>query len=899
MAPPWLQRVVFRLRTLFDRRGVEREIADELRFHLEMEASAQRRRGLDADAARTEAARIFGGLERTKDDLRDARGGNGLENTFKDARYAVRALRRNPGFTSVAVLTLALGIGANTALFSVVNGVLLRPLPYRDPERLVAIRNTWDGNTDPLRAVASISPAEYFDYRDRMQAFESFGVYAPATVSVTGNGEPEQLPAAAMSAAVFPTLGVAPAAGRVFGESEDVPGVNVAVLSYGLWQRRFGGSREAIGRTIQLDGVATTIVGVMPEGFRVPEQLSETNPAQLFVPPGLSRDSVRIRGSHFLSGVARLRRGLTPAQGSEDVAAVGRRFPIDFPNDYPAKMAFAGGAIPLLDSVVGQIRPTLLILLGAVGFVLLIACANVASLLLSRTEGRRREMAVRTALGAGKGRLLRQLLVESVVLSLAGGAFGVALAVAGTRLLIALRPRTIPRLDAIGVDVRVLAFALLASTVVGVLFGLLPALQATRLDLQSMLRQGGRGLASGGRQGARRALVVSQVAIALVLLVGAGLMTRSFVRLLSVDPGYRVDHVLTVPITLPSSRYAENERVIAFFRELSGRLAALPGVTNVGAVAGVPLVSERGDIGIDIEGRPVAPGERKRRADWQVVTPGYFKAIGMRLLRGRGIEDTDVESTPGVVVINEALAKQYWPNDDPIGKRFTLGGKAGPGMVTIVGVVADVRQSSLAAAPTGEMYLAHTQFRFWGGGNRVLRSLSLVLRTTSEPGAMTRSVRSEVATLDPQLPLGQFRTMEELRGESVSQPRFLMFLFTVFSTVAVSIAVIGIYGVIAYGVAQRRKEIGIRVALGARPSSVAAMIVRQGMGLAALGIIAGLVLAFMLTRFLSGFLFSVTPNDPLTLAAVVAALAGAALAASYVPALRATRTDPVEVLRAD
>ena len=898
MAAPWMKRLAFRLRSLVNRQTIEREINEELRFHLDMEAAHRQQHGLDRNAARTSAARVFGGMERTKDDLRDARGGNGIDNAMKDLRYAVRALRRNPGFTAVAVLTLALGIGANTALFSVVNGVLLRPLPYTDPSRLVAIRNTWDGNNDPLTASGSISPAEYFDYLDRLQTFESFGVYAPATVSVTGDGEPEQLPAVVMTASVFPALGVAPALGRVFSESEDVPGVNVVVLGYGLWQRRFGGARDVVGRRILLNGAAHTVVGVTPPGFRVPDQLSATNPAQLFIPIGLSRDSVRIRGSHFLSGVARLRPRLTTERGSADVAGVARRFPVEYPNDYPAKMNFAAGAVPLLDSVVGQVRPTLLVLLGAVGFVLLIACANVASLLLSRTEGRRREMAVRTALGAGKGRLMRQMLVESVVLALAGGLVGVVLATALTRLLVSLRPQNIPRLDAIGVDLRVLAFALGASTVVGVLFGLLPALQATRLDVQSMLRQGGRGVAGGGRQGARRALVVGEVAIALVLLVGAGLMTRSFVRLLSVDPGYRVDHVLTVPIALPGSRYPENERVISFYQELSRRVASVPGVVSVGAVAGVPLVSDRGDLSMDIEGRPVAPGESKRRADWQVVTAGYFKAIGMRLIRGRGIEDTDLESTPGVVVINETLAKRYWPDDDPIGKRFKLGGGAGPGMVTVVGIVADVKQLSLAATSEREMYLAHTQFRFWGGGS-ILRSLSLVLRTTGEPTALIRSVRSEVATLDSQLPLGQFRTMEEVRGESVSQPRFLMFLFSAFSVVALSIAVIGIYGVIAYSVAQRRKEIGIRIALGARPSTVAGMVVRQGMALTALGIAAGLALALLLTRFLASFLFSVTPTDPLTLGLVVAALAASALAATYIPAVRATRTDPVEVLRAD
>jgi predicted permease len=898
MPMPLFKRVSFALRALFDRRTVEREIDDELRFHLDMEAAQRNRDGVSASMARTEAARLFGGVERTKDELRDARGGNGVDNVMKDLRYALRALRRNPAFTAIAVLTLALGIGANTALFSVVNGVLLRPLPYADPDRLMSIRNTWADNSNPLTATTSISPAEYFDYFDRLTAFESFGVYASNTMSLTGDGDPELGPAMFMTAGAMKALGVNAAAGRVFTVEEDVPRLNVGVLSFGLWQRRFGGSRDVIGRTIQVDGQPMTIVGVMPEGFRVPTQLSDTDPAQIFVAFGFSRDNISIRGSHYLSGIARLEPGRTLAQGRADVAAIASRFPMEFPDDYPARMNFAGTALPLLESVVGQIRPTLLVLLGAVGFVLLIACANVASLLLSRTEGRRREMAVRTALGAGRRRLMRQLLVESVVLSVTGGIAGIGVAMLGTRFLTALHPPNIPRIDAIGVDVRVLAFALGVSTLVGVLFGLLPAFNATRLDVQTILREGGRGGSAGGRQGARRTLVISEVAIALVLLVGAGLMTRSFVQLLSVDPGYRVDHVLTVPITLPQSRYADAGRVIGFYRDLSGRVAAVPGVTAVGAVAGVPLVSGRGDIGISIEGRALAPGEQRRRADWQVVTPGYFKAIGMRLLRGREIELTDLETTPGVVVINETLANKYWPNEDPIGQRFTLGGKAGPGTVTIVGVVGDVRQASLASTPEPEMYLAHTQFRFWGGGG-ILRELTLVLRTAGEPAASSKAVRSEVAAIDPQLPVGDLRTMEELRGESVSQPRFLMFLFSAFSMVALAIAVIGIYGVIAYSVAQRRKEIGIRVALGAKPTSVAGMVVRQGMGMAGLGIAAGLVLALAVTRFLSGILFAVTPTDPITLAAVAVTLAVAALLACYVPARRATRTDPVEVLRAE
>ncbi|HEU4628254.1 MAG TPA: ABC transporter permease [Gemmatimonadaceae bacterium] len=893
-----LKGIAVRLRALLRPAAADRDLDDEIALHLELETAKNRGLGLNTLEARRRALAAFGGVTRVREEHREARGARWLDETVRDVRIALRGLRRGPGFAVVAVLTIALGIGANTAIFSVLDALLLRPLPYRTPERLVTIWNHWDGNPG---GPGSVSPAEFFDYLDRVPALRDLGVYARSTAILGGEGEPVRLPTAFVSAGALRVLGVSPAVGRLIDPAEDVPGgPSAVVLGDGLWRRRFGGDRDIVGRRLVIDGVPATVVGVMPPGFRLPDDLAQTDAAELYLPLRLARDSITIRGSHFLSSVARLAPGTTVEQADAAVAALASRLTQEFPSDYPTKMAFGASVLPLRDSVVGAVRPTLYKLVGAVGFVLLIACVNVANLLLARAESRRGELAVRTALGAARGRLVRQLVVESLVLAVAGGVLGALVAVAGVHTLVALRPPDIPRLDAVSVDGRVLAFTLAASLLTGLLFGVGPALRAARPGngLALTLRAGGRGAAGEGRRGVRRALVVSEIAIAVVLLLAAGLLTKSFLRLLAVNPGFVVERVLTVPLTLPAEPYAEPARAVAFYRELTDRARVLPGVQAVGAVAGVPLVAERGDLGLEIEGRPVAPGDQKPRADWQVVTPGYFRAIGMRLLRGRGIEATDGPDAPGVVVINETMAHRYWPDGDAIGRRFKLGGGAAPGWVTVVGVVGDVHQAGLGAPVEAEMYLAHAQFRFWGSG-AVLRAMTLVARSDGEPTALAGPLRRTIAAMDPTLPVGTFRTMEELRGESVSRPRLLMLLIVTFALVALVIALAGIYGVIAYGVAQRRREFGVRAALGAQPVSIARLVLGEGLRLTVVGIALGLAGGLALARLLGGLLFQVRPADPATAASVAVAVAAVALLACWVPARRATRVDPTTALRTE
>jgi len=809
-----------------------------------------------------------------------------------DLRFAARSLRRHPTFAAAAVLTIAIGIGANTAIFSVVNAALLRPLPYADQHRVLDIANTWEGSPR-----AGLSPAEFFDYRTTVgDAFSALGVFAMGTATLVGGAEPAALRAGFVSADVLPALGIQPVIGRPFTADEERAGANVALISHGLWSRQFGADPAIVGRQITLSGTGTDVIGVLPPEFQLPDDYGAGVGTDVVVPLGLDPATSTARGSHFLSGVGRLAPGASPEHAQGALDAIARRFVADFPDDYPRDMRFGVTVTPIADRVIGDARRPLLLLLGAAGFVLLVACANVANLMLARLDARQGELAVRTAVGAGRGRLVRQLLAESLAIGTLGGAAGVVLAWWGTRLLLALRPPNLPRFSEVVLDYRVLAFAAAAAIGTGLLFGLVPALRFSGVRMAGALHASGRGAGGGNRF--RHALVVGQVALALTLLAGAGLLGRSLAALRAVDPGFRPDHVLTGRVSLPPADYAEERQVIETFEAIRTRVAGAPGVRAAGAVTSLPLLSGLGDINIQIEGRMVAEGDVSPRADWQAVTPGYFDAMGLVVLRGRGIDERDRTGAPGVVVINETMAERYWPGDDALGARFVLGGRAGPGLVTVVGIVGDVRHGSLADPRVSQMYLAHAQFRFWNGGS-VARSLTLVVRSAGDPQALATAVRGAVRAVDPRLPVANVLAMDEVVTASLGRERFLFALAAAFAVVALVLGALGVYGVLAYGVARRTREIGLRLALGARGREVARLIALEGGRLVLGGTVLGLAGAILLGRLLRGLLFGVAPLDPVTLIAAPLALAGAALVATWLPARRAAHLDPMEALRND
>jgi putative ABC transport system permease protein len=814
-----------------------------------------------------------------------------MHDLVHDLRYALRGLRRSPGFTAAAILTIAIGIGATTAVFTVVNAALLRPLPYPDPGRVLDIANTWDGTPR-----GAISPAEYFDYRQtENDAFTAFAVYAMGSANLTGAGDPVRLRAGFVSAEMFAVLGVAPAIGRPFTANEERAQQNVALISHGLWSREFGSDPTVVGRRITLDGTGTEVVGVLPPDFHLPDDYGAGQVTDIVAPLGLDPARVTARGSHFLNGVGRLAPGVSRERAQAALTAIVTRFVADFPKDYPRDMRFAVTTAPLAERVIGDARRPLLLLLGAAGFVLLVACANVASLMLVRLDARRAELAVRTAVGAGRGRIVRQLLAESVTIGVVGGAAGVAVAWWGTQVLLALGPPNLPRFGEVTVDARVLIFAAATAIGTGLFFGLFPAFRASRGGMATALQASGRG-AAPGQSRFRRGLVVGQVAIALTLLAGAGLLGRSLVALQSVDPGFRQDHVLTGRLALASADYPTAPQVIDAFEAIQNRVAALPGVQAVGAVTNLPLASGLGDLNVMIEGREQAAGEVSPRADWQVVTPGYFAAMGLSVRRGRVLDARDRVDAPGAVVINETMAERYWPGQDALGARFTLGGHAGPGLVTVVGIVGDVRHGSLAEPRTSQMYLAQAQFRFWNGGG-VARALTLVVRVSGDPAVVSGAVRAALREVDPRLPLASAQTMDAVVSASLGRPRFLFALSATFAVVALVLGALGLYGVLAYGVARRTREIGLRLALGARPREVASLILRDGGGLVAWGIASGLVGAVLFGRLLRGLLFGVGALDPATLVVAPIALTAAALMAVWIPARRAARLDPMEALR--
>jgi putative ABC transport system permease protein len=795
---------------------------------------------------------------------------------LQDIRYAVRRLLKSPGFAVVAVGALALGIGANTAIFSVVNSVLLRPLPYPAPEQLVQL---WEARPRQNMPRVEIAPHEFLAWADQSQSFQRLAAIDVAEYNLTGRGEPERVSGSLVSAAYFPLLGVTPARGRTFLEEEDRPGANnVVVLGHELWQSRFNSDPSIVGQTLSLDGVACTVVGVLPRGFRLP------NGAELARPIAFDADD-RKPGSHYLNVLGRLKEGVAVAQAEAEMATVAARVEQSLGGTNVGHQVLV---VPLHEEVVGGSRTALLVLLGAVALVLLIACANVANLLLARAAARRREVAVRAALGASRWRIVRQLLAESLLLSALGGVLGLLLAVWGVELLVRLDPTGVQRAGEVTLDWRVLAFTLGLSVLTGLLFGLAPALQASKADFVESLKEGGRSGQGLARSRLRSALVVAEVALTLVLLVGAGLLLKSFSRLLAVDPGLDPRGVLTLDVALPPAKYAEPQRVMAFYERLLQEAAALPGVQAAGAVSVLPLAGDDTSNFVLIEGRAPLPPGQALRAGRRNVTTDYFRALGISLKQGRGLTASDASGAQPVLVINEAMARSFFPGEEPIGKRIRTGGDKSP-WVEIVGVVGDVRHRGLDVDTRPEMFFPHTQ--------TPSRHMTLVVRAADAPAALAAPLRERVRSIDQDQPVGNVKTMEEWVSESVASRRFTAALLGVFAAAAAGLAALGLYGVVSYSVAQRTHEIGLRVALGARPRDVLRLVIGQGMVLTLVGTVVGVAAALALTRVISGLLFNVGATDPTIFVAVPLLLTSVALLACYFPARRATKVDPMVALR--
>jgi putative ABC transport system permease protein len=803
-----------------------------------------------------------------------------METLLKDLRYAVRMFAKSPGFAAVAILALALGIGANTAIFSVVNAVLLRPLPYAEPDRVVAVWQDYRARGGPEREWAS--PTNFYDWRDQNQTFESMAALLGWNPTLTGIAEPEQITGAAISQDMFRVLGVEPALGRAFRPEEDQQGgERVVILGHGLWKRRFAADPGVLGQTLSLGGESFTVIGVMPAGFQLP---FITN-SELFRPMRQVLSPRCGRGCVVLRAVARMKPGITFDGARADMSTIAARLSEQYPE---ANAGIGATLVPLHEQTVGNVRLALMILLAAVAFVLLIACANVANLLLARATARGREIAIRTALGAGRGRLIRQLLTESVLLALLGGALGLLLAFWLVELLVTFSPDGTPRAREIAVDGPMLVFTLGVALVTGVIFGLVPALQASRPDLNQSLKENKGANASGGGHRIRNVLVVAEIALALVLLVGAGLLMKSFVNLLKVDPGFNAENVLTLRVGLPRTRYPEPHQINGFYSQLIERVKGLPGVGSAGATSTLPLGGSNSDTSFIIEGRPVSAGADGPVAWYSSVTTDYFSALGMRLTRGRLFDERDQEKTTRVVVISQEMARRYWPDEDPIGKRIGNEGDE-PDWTEIVGIVADVKQFGLTIEDRPTMYFPQSQ--------QPSRVMFVAVRGQSDPTALAGAVRGQVSELDKDLAVSQVLSMKEVVSRSVAEPRFTLLLLTVFAGLALVLAAVGIYGVMSYSVTQRRHEIGIRMALGASSGEVLRLVVGHGLVLTAAGVGIGLGAAVALTRVMESLLYGVSATDPLTFAAIALLLTAVAVAASFIPARRATRVDPMIALR--
>jgi len=816
-----------------------------------------------------------------------------MENLWRDLTFARRTLLRNPGFTIVAVLSLAIGIGANSAIFSVINGLLLRPLPFKDAERLVILWSRSPGLNVPQDW---FSPGQYLDVKADNQVFEETAITIGGSFNLTGQGAPEHIDGARVSSSLFSLLGASPMLGRAFSSEDDQPGKQASViLCYGFWKRAFGGDPNVTGKTLTMNGNSFTIAGVMPASFVLNKEIMPAvngiQNAELLVPLPLAESARANRGNEDFNIFAKLKPGVTVARAQSDMDVIAGRMKEQYPANYPPTGGLTISVVPLLGQVVGDIHLALFILFGAVGFVLLIACANVANLLLARAGVRQKEIAVRAAVGASRARLMRQLITESVLLAVAGGAVGLAIAVWAVDALSVAGSENIPRLGEAGIDIRVLVFTAGVALLTGIVFGLVPAMRASRVDLNEALKDGGRasgGVSSRGQHRMRGLLVVAEIALSLVLLVGAGLLIRSYARVTSAYPGFDPHNVLSLRLALPNVKYKSQDEIAAFFKRASEHLKTLPEISAVGTSYSLPMSTVAlAWEPIKVEGYAPKTAQERIISNTRIVNPEYFRAMGIRIVQGRLFDEHDTKGQPQAVIVNEAFAERFWPNQDPIGKRLQQADA--DGWRTVVGIIGDAREYSAEKEPPIAVYYPFEQY--------VARNMFLLVRTTSDPSAMAASITREIQSLDPDLPVFDVASMEQRLHDSLARRRFAMLLLTVFAALALILGAIGIYGVMACSVNQRTHEIGIRMALGAEPRNILKIVIRQAATLTLTGIAFGLGSAFALTRLLSSLLYGVGATDWVTFFLTPFLLGAVALFAAYVPARRAAKVDPMVALR--
>ena len=878
-------------RSMAKRQRVETELDKELRYHIERQTEENIADGMNAREAREAASRMFGGVSQIEEECRDMRQTQYLEDFLQDLRYAVRTLGKSPAFTVVIILTLALSIGANSAIFSVIDGVLLKPLPYPQAERIARVfyRST-------SYAKFPVNPWDFLDFRARNRSFENFAMYTHADVQLSGTGsDPVKLSAFRISSGYFRVLGVQPARGREFDFSEERPGNgSVVILSDRVWRNQFGAAADILGRKVLLDSQPYTVVGLMPAGVDHPgnsyNSVAYGDTVDAWTPFTFDGNPNN-RGSHYVEGIGRLKPGVTTEQAAADFNGI----MTELASQHEGDKGWTIYMVPLFQEIVGPVHKMLLVLLGAVGLVLLIACVNAANLLLARASARQKEIAVRAAIGAGRGRLVRQMLAESLLISLLGGALGALLAIVGVRVLVSFLPPGFPRTDAIHVNGFVFAFTALVAVATGLLFGLVPAVQASRTDPQQRLHEGGRGSSGSGRQSRLRAvLVVGEVGLACLLLVGAGGILRSFVNLLRLDPGFQPEHVLTAEIALPNTNYKTTESIASFYQRLLTNLNSLPGVHTVGAATDLPWTGYDENIGgFTVEGKTPPPHD-EFRARYHTASPDYFRAVGIPLVHGRFFNERDTKDTPRVLLINDVMARRYWPGEDAVGKRITFDDKPKESdWFRVVGVVGDVKDTpeNKGAEPAFWWSVLQQPFQF--------ANMTIVLRANSAPLLLTEALRTNVRDLDPSLAVAHVRLLDRIAEEQFSTPRFALFLIGLFAALALLLAAIGIYGVISYSVSQRMHEFGMRVALGASSWNLIKMVMRQGVLLTVIGAAIGLGCALAFAGVLDSLLYGVSARDPLTLIGVGAMAVGTATLASLPSARRATGADPMTSLRAE